>query len=222
MSYWCEISFKKMEPIEIIPFMRTLKRECIERFEEIAKRDASFVPFIRKHLEVYEDMSKVPHEEMIESEAWAKARFTFRYFYLDEFKLLGVFGVPNAVQSLFDATISFQNSCDQDYEREHWEGCDAWTDIYDRWIDMTEKDFQEAYKEQTNDEFDNDTNMTDNEYALYCKRICAYHEIWSHLSEYLFDETESIFVSFFGFYNLYEINRFLSMCLHEYKNRGIE
>jgi len=208
MSYSCSISFKKMEASEIIPFLREIKKTCCEKIEEIAKENYLWCPFIRKHLYTPEKFSAIPSEEMIESEAWTKSLFTFRYFYLDEMSLLGIFGVPSCIEPMFDKTVYFQNSCDQDYERSEWEGIGAFENIYDKYDKMSVEKLLEKDEDAKESYEDNPTS----ERLGYWKRSLAYKEIWSHIENYLWDDSTSIYFSLFGFYNLFEIQKFLKMC----------
>lgn len=152
MSYWCEINFKKMEEKDIIPFLRSLKKRLYFDFSEIAKDNYVYCPFVKKHLF---DLPEKCSDSMINepdvfnaSSNWACNLFTFRYFYDTEYHLLGVFGVPNAVKDLFDASIEFQNSCDQDYEASHWRGVKEFEEIYEKWITKDVDEIKEIYNEK--------------------------------------------------------------------------
>lgn len=52
---------------------------------------------------------------------WHKG-FTYRWFYDRKCSFICIFGIPDALVSLFDQVVSLPNSTDQDYDRESWEG----------------------------------------------------------------------------------------------------
>ena len=134
MSYSCNISFKQIEADEIYEFFQQFKKAVGEHMKEIAEDNFLWVPYIRHHLSVPEQWSDVSREQRNEAEFWAtRGIFSFRYFYDKELKLLGVYSVHDCLQDMFDGTVYFQNSCDQNYRRKDWKGISAFETIFDKW-----------------------------------------------------------------------------------------
>lgn len=221
MSYWYEINFKKMEEKDVIPFLRRLKKRLVFDFSEIAKDNYIYCPFVKKHLldlpQEYSDLVNKEPDVFNASNNWACNLFTFRYFYDTEYHLLGVFGVPNAVKDLFDASIEFQNSSDQDYESSHWHGVKDFEKTYEQWItkdvDEIKKIYNEKYKPLTFDEEYPDPVKASEKLAYYRKSF-AYEEIWERYQGELYNDEAAIYFSCFSasandFVVLY---RFLSYC----------
>ena len=222
MSYSCLISFKKLNPIEIIPFLVSFKKSCTEHLKDIAKDEYYFCPFIRDNLIVPEKFSDITIEERRTAQAWAHELFKFKYFYNIEFGLLGVFGVPDALTNLFDGTVCFQNSTDQDYTRDMYEGISAFEDVYVRWMTLPDYEFRKEYDSRNSQSFDDYITeeypeCLNNEIKLgqqmeYYKRSYCYEEIWSHFEKHLHNDEENIFFSVYGCYERQEIMRFVKHC----------
>lgn len=87
MSYSCEISFKEICAEEVYDFLVTLKNKLIDNIENIAKDNYMYAPFVRYQHKPY---SKLENYSNIEcNNSWVKQVFTYRYFYLKEYNLLG-------------------------------------------------------------------------------------------------------------------------------------
>lgn len=224
MSYSCMISFKKMEPIEIIPFLVSFKKACNEHLKEIAYDEYGYCPFIREHLTIPENLGDITIEERRTAQAWAHELFKFKYFYNAEMKLLGVFGVPYAIQYLFDGTVHFQNSCDQDYSREDYKGIAEFEEIFARWMTMSWSEFDKEYAKRKGESFDSFIEKEYPEYGNnemkiakkmdYYRRSFCYEEIWSHLENHMWHDEDNIFFSVYGGYEKQEIMCFIKYC-HE-------
>lgn len=220
MSYWCEINFKKMEEKDIIPFLRSLKKRLVFDFSEIAKDNYVYCPFVKKHLfdlpEKYSDLVIKEESDVFNaSYNWACNLFAFRYFYDTEYHLLGVFGVPNAVKDLFDASIEFQDSCDQDYEASHWHGVKEFEEIYGKWITKDVGEIKEIYNEKYNP-FNFDKEYPDpidaSKHLAYWRKSSAYEEIWKRYQGELYNDEDAIYFSCFSANDLTVLYKFLSRC----------
>lgn len=119
MSYYAEISFKKLESQDIISFLKDFKYAYVKRIPEIAKENYPFCPAVGKNLFNFQDLAE-DKLQLSKCLNWAKDCSRFKYFYDNEFKLLGIVGVPKCLTELFDTSIAFQNSCDQDYGQKAW------------------------------------------------------------------------------------------------------
>lgn len=210
MSYNATISFKTVELSGLYHFFQKLKAETAKKINAIAVDEFLYMPSVRyEHL--YKDTHSVVQNDA--DEAWAKGIFTHRFFYLAEYNLLGVFGVPNDVQQVFDANIYFQNSCDQDYEFETWSGVPVFEQVAEKWKNATDEEVRRKYTEEDDGSWDEEVPF---DYD-YFRRKYAYDEIWDMCEEYLFNEDSVVYVSMFGYYDFQPIIKFVKKCREEYK-----
>lgn len=214
MSYSCEISFKKMDAVDIIPFLSELKQNIGKHMEDVAKDNYPFCPYIRRTLSVPEDFENVPHQQIQEAKNWAFNLFKYRYFYDTENQLLGVYGVPDSVKEMFDGSVYFQNSCDQDYDKEHYDGISLFEEIYDKWMNMPNSEFYKMYKKEYDDDFFEAyiTEQSRNEMSDYYRKCFAYDEIWKKYENTLFDDDAAIYFSLYGYYDSIRLYSFLKLC----------
>lgn len=209
MSYGAEICFKVIPADQLFDFFRDLKSACTSKFKEIAKDNFLYLP--SKRFE-YRETSEY-HQENADR-LWMRSNvFTFRYFYLPERDLLGMFSIPSEVTDLFDTSIYFQNSCDQDYDWKVWEGIRDFEGIAQKWIDVSDETVFEKYKE---DHFGRDEERDKFDYDYYRKTFC-YDEIWELISQFLYDENKVVYLSLYGGYELYEASKFCDYCRELYK-----
>ena len=218
MSYYAEISFKKLESQDIISFLKDFKYAYIKRIPEIAKENYPFCPAVEKNLLNFQDLVSEDKLELSECLNWAKDRSRFKYFYDNEFKLLGIVGVPECLKELFDASIAFQNSCDQDYEQKAWAGIKEFEDIYTKWITKDVDEVVDSYNLE--DDFrDFNADYSDpiekSEQLMYWRKSFAYREIWGRYEREIFDDDNAIYFSLFGTYESSKLYRILQCCLAE-------
>lgn len=227
MSYSCLISFKKISPVDVIPFLVSFKKNCTAHLKDIANEEYAYCPFVRDNLRPAQSFGDVTITERKSAQAWAHELFKFKYFYNTQFGLLGVFGVPTPLRNLFDGTVHFQNSTDQDYTREDYAGIVDFEAIFTKWATMSDADFREEYAKRNNGEsFD---AFIENEYPEYLgneiqidkkrqyyKRSYCYQEIWSHFESHLWNEDENIFFSVYGSYERNEVMIFIKHCHEAY------
>lgn len=224
MSYSCEFSFKKMEPSEIMPFLVSFKHACNEHLKEIAEETFWCCPFNVEHYhDLPEQFKDITIEERSAAQSWAHNNvFKFKYFYNPKFKLLGVSGVHEPLRNLFDGTVHFQDSTDQDYERELYDGIREFEAIYNKWMTISFSDFEAEYQKRRHESFDDFIEQEHpecirNEIKLhkvmsYYLRSYCYEEIWSHFSQYLWDDEDQIYLSVYGNRERQEIMSFVKYC----------
>jgi hypothetical protein len=222
MSYSCFISFKQMEASEIYPFFKELKKKAVEKFEEIATSECHFCPFIRNELYLPDDFMDIPKAKRTEAKEWAaNAVFKHRWFYDENLKLLCIYSIPNALRDMFDQTVNFQNSCDQNYSREDWEGVKALEEIYDKWMNMSEEEIVAKYNRRWNgNNFAEDYQSCKEEWLDYYRKDFAYEEIWD-MFEYTLYDKDAVYLSLFnvnGMDDLKPISQFVKLCYEKYKN----
>ncbi len=210
MSYYCQISFKEIEAEDIQDFFLNLKKKARERFEQAVEDNYMYSPM---HKDVFyknpEDITPELYSTKYQTEQqdWTLKVYTYRWFYLKEHNLLGVFGVGNELKDCFDSTLSFQNSCDQDYDFDYWDNVKLF------------KDIAEKHKNDTWEEVDPENDYEENERTdnnlEYLRKSAAYGEIWdNYLDDKLYDRDTCVFVSLFSpFYDdLTFISKFSIHC----------
>lgn len=217
MSYYAEISFKKLESQDIISFLKDFKYAYVKRIPEIAKENYPFCPAVGKNLFNFQDLAE-DKLQLSKCLNWAKDCSHFKYFYDNEFKLLGIIGVPKCLKELFDTSIAFQNSCDQDYDRDIWSKIKAFEDIYNKWITKDVDEIKDSYNLE-DDYFDFDTDYPEpiekGEMLMYWRQTFAYREIWGRYEREIFDDDNAIYFSLFGTYESSKLYRILQCCLAE-------
>lgn len=204
MSYGATIHFKSISAEEVYPFFQKLKTALAEKFEEIAKDNFLWMPSIR-NAHRYKDIS--PEAKMDIDRAWVlDCLFKFRYFYIPEHCLLGIFSVPREIEGLFDNVTYFQNSCDQDYDFDEWNGIPIFEQIASKWKNTPDKEMALLYaakgcgKPEELTEFD------------YYRRSFAYDEIWEMFDQYLFNDELCVYLSLFGGYESFRMSAFVRRC----------
>jgi hypothetical protein len=210
MSYHATISFKTVKPGEIYSFLQKFKEETVKNLDAVAEDEFIYMPSVRnEHL--YEGVRKIVKRDADEN--WAKKVFTHRFFYLAEHDLFAVFGVPDAAQNVYDATIYFQNSCDQDYKFDTWKGVPIFEKIAEKWKNATDQEVENRYYSKNDGSWDEDEPLDHN----YYRRSYAYDEIWDMCEEYLYNDEAVVYLSLFGFYDFQPISQFVQKCTAAYE-----
>ena len=194
MSYFCQISFKKIEAEDIQDFFVDMKKKARERSKYAVEANYVYSPahhgFAFKDLDENTDNLYL-NKYQIEQKDWVRRLYTYRWFYLREHHLLGVFGVGAELFDCFEATLSFQNSCDQDYEFEYWDKVKIFKDMAQKHKTDTWKDV-DPHNDYTEKE------RTD-EMLEYLRKSACYDEIWTtYLEDKLYDRDACVFMSLFS------------------------
>ena len=210
MSYFCQISFIEINAEDIQNFFIYLKKAARERSKYAVEANYVYSPtnhgFTLKNLDENTD-SLYLNKYQIEQKDWVRKVYTYRWFYLREHHLLGVFGVGAELFDCFDSTLSFQNSCDQDYDFEYWDKVKIFKDIAQKHKTDTWKDV-DPYNDYTEEE------RTD-EKLEYLRKSACYDEIWTtYLEDKLYDRDACVFMSLFspGYDDIQFIGQFAVDC----------
>ncbi len=219
MSYSCTISFKTIPAEDIYDFLILLKNKTTESFGHIAEDNFIFSPFSKKH--VKEEDEAEMHKAFWETTDWARMHvFTYRYFYLKEHKLLGVYSLNEEQQALFDCTVYFQNSTDQDYDFTEWQGVPWFEEVAAKWANTTDEDILQAYKAEYDQDFEYDYEGYEDEKLrekiAYARRTFAYKEIWELIEPTLYHENGVVYVSLYGGYELSTLSEFATQVRDKY------
>lgn len=205
MSYYAQINFKVIKEGELYAFLKKIKGTCKEKFNEIAEDNFIFMPSIKNDCMLKND-SEYAREQL--DRAWMRnSIFSYRFFYIPEHNLLGVFGTP--VKGIFDLTCDFQNSCDQDYDFKCWKGIPIFEQIAEKWKNATEDEVEAYY----NKRWGEDEGEMDYDYY---RRSFAYDEIWRMCEHYLYSEDDVVYISMFGGYEIAEQKGFVHKCREAY------
>lgn len=207
MSYSATICFKTVKHKELYKFFGSLKAFCKANFDQIAKDNFIFMPTIRKGHMLEQD-SQYAKEQL--DRAWMRnSVFNFRFFYLPQHNLLGMFNIPTIAGRLFDATCFFQDSTDQDYDYDDWKGVPLFERIAEKWKDATDEEVIAAHGCPE--------ELRKSENFEYYRKTFAYDEIWKICSEFLFSEDSVVYLSLFGDYEITEQVKFVSLCNAHYQ-----
>ena len=205
MSYYATINFKTVKEGELYGFLKQIKDACKAKFDEIAKGNYIFMPSINKDYLLKND-SEYAKDQL--DRAWMRnSIFSYRFFYIPEHNLLGVFGVPE-VEDIFDLTCYFQNSCDQDYDFEAWKGIPIFEQIAEKWKNATNEEVYKSFKYPDEHEEPIDYD--------YYRRSFAYNEIWEMCEHFLYSEDDVVYISMFGGYEIAEQKGFVHKCRKAY------
>ena len=198
MSYSCTISFKQISADKVYSFLQNFKKEVTNHLKEIAESNFAFSPIVGVYRNMGGENVKMTNELRSATRDWAAGKvFRYRYFYDATLQLLGVYGIHNSIEHLFDCTVQFQNSCDQDYDYKDWNGVAYFKSIANKWKNTTDESVKEKFKEKYNSEWNS-------EYASpleYYRKTFAYEEIWEKFENTLFDDDSVIYLSLFGSYD---------------------
>lgn len=207
MSYSATICFKTVKESELYSFLKKIKDTCKTKFDDIARNEFIFMPSINKDYLLKND-SDYAKEQL--DRAWMRnSVFSYRFFYLPEHNLLGVFSIPTEIKEIFDLTCYFQNSCDQDYPFGDWKGIPIFEKIAEKWKNASNEEVYKTfgYPEEHEEPIDYD----------YYRRSCAYDEIWKMCENYLYSEDDVVYVAMFGSYEIKEQVCFVQKCKKYHK-----
>lgn len=210
MSYSATIRFKKIKADEIFDFFVKMKEHVSNNLDKVAEDDFIYSPYAKNKKKYEEDTWGILLTEDMNN--WARnSVFNFRYFYIKDLELLGLYGGPDCLEELFDSTLCFQNSCDQDYDFEYWDKVEPFKIIADRWKALTPEQIYEEYSKSeyssyTKDEFLHGGGGYRPSY--YAKTLC-YEEIWSkYIESTLFDDSTVVYLSLFGYHDFRVLKTF--------------
>lgn len=204
MSYFCKISFKTLKAEEIYPFFQNMKKEALEHFEEIAEENAFCCPAQR--IAGFNDIPRPIAHEL--NRGWFCGTFTYRYFFFPKYNLLGVFSVDDCLYNLFDYTIEFQNSCDQDYPYETWDCIPLFKKISDKWKSSSDNVVKQHFKKVMNTDWEEEGPCD----LDYYRRTFAYEEIWEIFEDYLYKDEQALHISLFSSSEISLPRVFVRMC----------
>lgn len=196
MSYGFDMCFKKVSSFAKAmeyanKFVSTWTKEDVYKLIE---DEEYFVPSNRYRLEDNKWKTEIDI-------GWARNCLSPKFVYFKEQKLLGLLGAswPHR-KEFFKDHIYFQNSCDQDYDREDWGNIKYFTDIWDECqnadLDALAESYAKKYnykKEEVLKEWQIDyEDGIDDKHLDYRRRSMAYDTIYEnlHLDSWLWGEED--------------------------------
>jgi hypothetical protein len=211
-----------MEATEIYPFFQQLKKKAVEKFEDIASAECHWCPSWCDMVDLPEKFPELSKEKRTEAKNWAANNiFKYRWFYNQGLQLLGVYSVPDALCDMFDLTVNFQNSCDQNYSREDWEGIKLFENIYDWWMNKTDEQIITKYNGgHVGNDFEEHYKSRREEYLEYYRRTYCYEEIWNMFEHTLYNDEDVVYLTLFNnnaMGDMKEISQFVVECFKKYK-----
>ena len=216
MSYFAYVSFKTLDETETIhSFFQNLKQMLLDNMQSVAEDNWSYCPLCKSHdfkpddsFSVVKELEQGKYEE---SRKWFHLLFSYRWTYIPEHNMIAVFGVPDVLYPCFDGTVCFQNSCDQDYTLDCYDGIKLFEEIWNKWDKEDPFVIKEAIKEQYDDLFSSED--LENPEIIDCyRRQFAYDEIFDFVDGTLFDEKSAVYISMFHAYDVIYETKFLLKC----------
>lgn len=220
MSYSAEVSFKKVENCIVMnSFLGELKKLACEDviIKEIAMDECYYSPFFRFHSN-YKDFSLRQITKDNAMILWVTNLFTFRWTFVKVIEnetcdYLALFGIPRPLKKHFNGCVYFQNSCDQDYEKEEYDGLRAFENILDRYMNIPDAIIYEKLKEYDLWQEDDGGIEIDD----YMRRTLAYNVISAPIVSALYDDSHSTNISLFRYYSdTLEIQKYIKEIVNLY------
>lgn len=216
MSMSCEISFKTVKPDEVYRFFQQFKNETNKHLCEIAYDCGLNCPS-----RYYSEYDRLPLKIKRDLDRhWAFRVFTYRYLYVPEHNLLGIFGIDDSVKSIFDCTIYFQDSCDQDYEFDEWKGVPIFEKISNKWKNASKDTVKAKYKEIFQDEWGGNEDSEDD--FEYYRRTFIYKEIWNMFESYFENDDKIVEISLYTDFESPIMSAFVRLCENYAKEKDEE
>ena len=198
MSYYAKISFKELEPSGIFDFLISIKQELAkpENLEIMAKENLFYSPIAHPSLEYDKFDRETKHAYFYN---WVQDAFKYRWFYIQDFNILCMIGLPKCVEELFDLTAYFQNGTDQDYDFDTWDGLTLFEMIAENWKNTTDEQIEELYWK----DYNSDMTLEESTKQMSCpidyyRRSYCYDEIWKIIEKYFYDDKNGIYFSPFS------------------------
>lgn len=190
MSYSFNMCFKKIS--SLAKAMEYAKKFVDSMTNDDIKQEIEhnyyYIPTVRYALKSDDYKNEQAYHEW--NMGWARDLLAIKFVYFKEQQLLGVVGANYAHQKEFFKTVChFQNSCDQDYEREEWGKIKYFTDIWDECqnagLDTLAENYAKKYgytKAEVLEEWENEyKDGMDDEHLNYKRRSFAYDLIYDNL-----------------------------------------
>lgn len=192
-----------------------------ENIEKILEREKYYFPSMR-HCS-----AKTENEKLFLREADSRAIdgfCTLNFVYFHKAKLLALVGwsYPQT-EKYFKKHVGFQNSCDQDYERDAWKGIKLFEQIWDECANVTAEQYFDTLDE-TDKKFRTVEEI--NEKLGYYQRSLAYDRIYKELclNDWLWGRDVDDIFTRFSFNVLssrekhWETEQYASKCLRVWRN----
>lgn len=197
MSYRFDMGFKEVSSFEealvyAVNAVKVLNKR--EHIEDMIRDNMLCLPYFRHVRKDKKDDKQWKALAIDASEKTVNGDIlSVRFVYFKKQKLLGVCGTyyPEEFKTLFDKFFYFQNSCDQDYERDCYPTIPFFTNIFDDCMKLTPNEIYDVIP-YAKDCIDDDDSLN------YYRRTAAYEKIYNtlHLDEWLWGHDDEAFERF--------------------------
>lgn len=202
MSYSCSFSFKEIPQSKIMSFLSDFKKEFKSHLKDVADEIFIMCPKLQEYPEVPESFAQFSVKDKLDARYWFSSVLKYKFFYNEELGLLGISGVPQCMEHLFDGTVYFQNHTDQDYQKELYGNIKPFLDIYFKWHNIArDAAVKDEFAKRRSEDFDKEYAGLDEtgkcNMINYYRRTFCYEDIWEHFSSNLWNDEDQIYFSIF-------------------------
>lgn len=190
MSYYCSMSVVKASS-ELDAFH---KAQEVMRF---LKTEAGYKWYVKENIYyIARDINSHSKGEQpgVTTDCYVlmQRHFNIIFVYYPKLKLLGCTNPVFKKAFPKAKMLSFQNSCDQDYERKDWQNIRVLNAIYDKWMECPKEDVMSSEHWYADEDTDIDS------YLPYVRRALAYQEIEEMfcIHDYLYGRDNPNFIRF--------------------------
>lgn len=166
MSYGFNMFFIECKPENVLNTCLNIVKKIVDNPDKLIQNSLIYVPSIRYNIE--------NRYAYTYNSLWLYSLFNFNFVYWEQHELLGLVGESfGDIESNFNKSVYFQNSCDQDYEYADWPTIKCFSDIIFQVVNMSIKQLAENFDDYTMEEINHDIN--------YYKRCLVYSKIYDTL-----------------------------------------
>lgn len=148
MSYYIKLNFKELKENEnIIDIIMDIKNKHQELAEKIIEKNIGFIPSIRcfdiwkPNIRRSDLDSNLKSAILKADDKWLNDVFTIKVLYWRKYNLIAFTSPLDEIDGC--KAVEFQNSCDQDYERDYWTGIKLFEEVVETEKSLTLKQLKE-------------------------------------------------------------------------------
>lgn len=208
MSYQAYVSFKELEPENICSFFSQLKKTAIEHLHDIAEAEWKYDPMNKRYFlpdDEYVVAKRTEKDRYNKSRLWFfRDVFSYRWCYIQEHRIIAVFGVPDALRQCFDGTVFFQDFTDQNYDLTQYSGIRLFEELYQTILNEDRDVFHDLVKDRY--------PALEEESEEYCRKQYVYDEIFGLVKDCFNDDDKATYIALFNQWDIKPETSFLKKC----------